>query len=50
MRTKPPDVQYEPLLCPFCLHQGIVRRTWVDAFAAALICSSHGAVFAIEDS
>lgn len=48
MKTKPPGVEYEPFLCPICLYEGIVRRTWVDHETLLLVCAAHGDILAVQ--
>ena len=47
--TKPRGIQYEPFLCPLCLHEGFVRRTWIDPGSLTLICSTHGAILTVQE-
>ena len=49
MKTKPPDIRYEPILCPHCLHEGRAQRLWVDLTSLTLACSAHGDIFAIQE-
>ena len=48
MKTKPPDARYGPILCPQCLHDGVIRRTWEDEKKLTLVCADHGDVFTVQ--
>lgn len=48
MRIKPPNVDYEPVLCPTCLFDSRATYTWLDAQTLNLICPFHDAVLTAQ--
>lgn len=48
MKSRPPGVEPEPILCPACLAERRAQRVWLDPKTLNLICPVHDAVFSAQ--
>lgn len=48
MKTKPPGVEYAPIVCGACVHEGRAQRVWRDPRCLMYVCPIHGAVLTLQ--